>query len=61
MLDSMDGLAGIYKSQGLGYKEAEALFQQVLAGREKPLGINHHHDTLTSVNNPLVYESQGRH
>ena len=48
------------ESQGK-YKEAEAIHQRALKGREKVLGLEHPH-TLTSVSNLVsVLESQGKY
>jgi tetratricopeptide (TPR) repeat protein len=53
-------LAGLYDSQGK-YKEAEPLYQQALALRQKLLGDDHPH-VATSLNNLAgLYKSQGKY
>ena len=53
-------MAGLYKSQGK-YKEAEPLYQQALALRQKLLGDDHP-DVATSLNNlASLYYSQGKY
>src|ERR1700722_6461095 len=59
-LDSIGGLAGVFKSQGR-YDEAVALFQRALASYEKHLGANDL-ATLYSMDGLAgVYELQGRY
>ncbi|EOA82674.1 hypothetical protein ACJQWK_04377 [Exserohilum turcicum] len=48
-LRTMDDFAGVLVNQR-NYKEAEALFRQLLAGHEKALG-NEHPDTLRCAQN----------
>jgi tetratricopeptide (TPR) repeat protein len=53
-------LAGLYYSQGK-YKEAEPLYQQALALRQKLLGDDHP-DVAQSLNNLAgLYDSQGKY
>jgi tetratricopeptide (TPR) repeat protein len=53
-------LAGLYESQGK-YKEAELLYQQALALRQKLLGDDHP-DVASSLNNlAFLYKSQGKY
>jgi tetratricopeptide (TPR) repeat protein len=53
-------LASLYYSQGK-YKEAEPLYQQALALRQKLLGDDHP-DVAESLNNLAgLYESQGKY
>jgi tetratricopeptide (TPR) repeat protein len=55
---SFNNLAELYKSQGR-YSEAEPLYQQALALRQKLLG-DEHPDVATSFNNlALLYECSG--
>jgi len=57
-LNSMDGLAVVYESQGR-YDEAVTLLQHASAGSEKRLGPDH---TLNSMRGlASLYEAQGRH
>ncbi len=56
---SLNNLAGLYQAQGR-YKEAEPLYQQALAIRQKQLGDNHP-DTARSLNDLAgLYHVQGR-
>jgi len=57
---SLNGLAGLYRSQGR-YNDAEPLLLQSLYIRKRQLG-NDHPDVATSLNNlALLYESQGQY
>ena len=66
--NSLNNLAGLYKSQGR-YEDAETLFQQALTLRQEILGVgetslkeNRHPDVATSLNNlAFLYYSQGRY
>ena len=59
-LNSMNGLASLYYSQGK-YDEAEPLYVECLALRKAILGTSHPY-TLTSMNNLAgLYDSQGKY
>ena len=58
-MDAMDMLGDLYFDQGR-LKEAEAMYQRALEGKEKALGPDHT-STLNTVNNlGLLYAGQGR-
>ncbi|KAE8390738.1 hypothetical protein BDV23DRAFT_183253 [Aspergillus alliaceus] len=57
--DALHGMGNLYSDQGK-LKEAEEMYQQALAGKEKALGPDHT-STLGTVNNlGLLYSDQGK-
>ena len=59
-LSSINDLALLYSNQGK-YAEAEPLYKEALAGRQKALG-QEHPDTLSSINDlALLYYVQGKY
>ena len=57
---SMNGLAGLYESQGK-YNQAEPLYVECFAKRKELLGYNHPSTLMSLDGLALLNESQGKY